>query len=60
VGLTIDPEDSAKLAAAITALRADPARAAAYARRARAWADSGFRRDALARALARFLAECAA
>jgi glycosyltransferase involved in cell wall biosynthesis len=60
VALSIDPEDSDKLAAAIAALRADPARATAYARRARAWADSGFRREALARAMARFLAECAA
>jgi glycosyltransferase involved in cell wall biosynthesis len=60
VALSIDPEDPAKLAAAISALRADPPRAQAYAQRARAWADSGFRREVLARAMARFLAECAA
>jgi glycosyltransferase involved in cell wall biosynthesis len=60
VALSIDPEDPAKLAAAISALRADPARAQAYAQRARVWADSGFRREVLARAMARFLAECAA
>lgn len=60
VGLAIDAEDAEKLAAAIATLRRDPERARAMAARARAWAEHGFRREALARRMAQFLAECAA
>jgi glycosyltransferase involved in cell wall biosynthesis len=60
VGVAIDAEDSEQLAAAIAALRREPERASALAARARAWAEQGFRREALARRMAQFLAECAA
>ncbi len=60
VGVTVDAEDPEQLAAAITALRREPARARALAARARSWAEQGFRREALARRMAQFLAECAA
>jgi len=60
VGVAIDAEDAAKLAAAIASLRGDPERARQIAARARAWAESGFRREVQARRMARFFAECAA
>jgi len=60
VGVAIDPEDPDKLAAAIAALRREPERARQIAARARAWAERDFRREALARRMAQFLAERAA
>jgi len=60
VGVAIDPEDPDKLAAAIAALRREPERARQMAARARAWAEHGFRREALARGMAAFLAKSAA
>ena len=60
VGVAIDAEDPDKLAAAIAALRREPERAKRLAARARAWAERGFRREALARRMAQFLAERAA
>jgi glycosyltransferase involved in cell wall biosynthesis len=59
-GLAIDPENAEQLAGAIRELRANPARARERAARARAWAEAGFRREALARRMARFLEERAA
>ncbi|MFI5321353.1 MAG: glycosyltransferase family 4 protein [Myxococcota bacterium] len=60
VGVAIDAEDADALAAAIAALRREPERARRLAARARAWAEQGFRREALARRMAQFLAERAA
>jgi colanic acid biosynthesis glycosyl transferase WcaI len=60
VAVAIDAEDPAKLADAIAALRREPERARQLAARARAWAEHGFRREALARRMAQFLAERAA
>ncbi len=60
VGVAVDAEDPAALAAAIDALRREPERARQMAGRARAWAEAGFRRDVLARRMAAFLAERAA
>jgi glycosyltransferase involved in cell wall biosynthesis len=59
-GVCVDAEDAEQLAGAIRALRDGPARTRAMAARARAWAETGFRRELLARKMVRFLQECAA
>ncbi len=51
----IDPEDPDALARAIRHVRTHPAEAAARARAGREWVEREFRRDDLARAMARFL-----
>jgi glycosyltransferase involved in cell wall biosynthesis len=58
-GVAIDAESAEQLAEAITALRHEPERARHLAARGRAWVEQSFRRDALARRMAAFLAECA-
>ncbi|HEU4428952.1 MAG TPA: glycosyltransferase family 4 protein [Myxococcota bacterium] len=59
-GVAIDAEDAAQLASAIDALRREPERARALGARARAWAESGFRREVQAQHMVRFFEECAA
>ena len=55
VAVSIEPEQPGELAGAILALRGDPEGSTQMARRGRAWVESGFVRDDLARRMLSFV-----